>query len=144
MQIKTKIVSGHTADSKPVKQEVNGTVILPPLVFPGCTIIQCMHARSPLLKYIRFFPYVTRVKCLWNWPQVSMEKNIFSLSLTIGLTIKSFCSLVLYSRVEPGTHPDRCSNTELVCFRLRLWNHLASVAREKLAKANTLAYFAFP
>ncbi len=35
MQIKTKIVSCHTADSKPVKPEVNGTVILPPLVFPG-------------------------------------------------------------------------------------------------------------
>ena len=35
MQIKTKIVSSHTADSKPFKQEVNGTVILlPPLVFP--------------------------------------------------------------------------------------------------------------
>ena len=26
LQIKTKIVSSHTADSKPVKQEVNGTV----------------------------------------------------------------------------------------------------------------------
>ncbi len=35
MQIKTNIVSCHTADSKPVKQEVNSTVILPPLVFPG-------------------------------------------------------------------------------------------------------------
>jgi hypothetical protein len=35
LQIRTKIVSCHTADSKPVKQEVNGTVILPPLVFPG-------------------------------------------------------------------------------------------------------------
>ncbi len=34
LQIKTKIVSCHTADSKPVKQEVNGTVILPPVVFP--------------------------------------------------------------------------------------------------------------
>jgi len=33
--MKTKIVSSHTADSKPVKQEVNGTVILPPLAFPG-------------------------------------------------------------------------------------------------------------
>ncbi len=33
--MKTKIVSSHTADSKPVKQEVNGTVILPPLVFPA-------------------------------------------------------------------------------------------------------------
>ncbi len=34
MQIKTIIVSCHTADSKPVKQEVDGTVIIPPLVFP--------------------------------------------------------------------------------------------------------------
>ncbi len=38
LQIKTKIVSCHTADSKQVKQEVNGTVILPPLVFPGISI----------------------------------------------------------------------------------------------------------
>ncbi len=35
LKIKTKIVSCHTADSKPVRQEVNGTVILPPLVFPA-------------------------------------------------------------------------------------------------------------
>jgi len=35
LQIKTKIVSCHTADPKPVKQEVSGTVILPPLEFPG-------------------------------------------------------------------------------------------------------------
>ena len=41
LQIKTKIVSCHAADSKPVKQEVNGTVILPPLVFPVLTIIKC-------------------------------------------------------------------------------------------------------
>ncbi|MFN9944211.1 MAG: hypothetical protein ACK56I_32550, partial [bacterium] len=34
-QIKTKIVSCHTADSKPVNLEVIGTVILPPLVFCG-------------------------------------------------------------------------------------------------------------
>jgi hypothetical protein len=33
--IKTKIVSSHIAKSKPVKQEVNGAVILPPLVFAG-------------------------------------------------------------------------------------------------------------
>ncbi len=32
MQIKTKIVSCHTADSKPVKPEVNSTVILPLLM----------------------------------------------------------------------------------------------------------------
>jgi hypothetical protein len=33
LQIKTKIVSCHTADSKLVKKEVSGTVILPALVF---------------------------------------------------------------------------------------------------------------
>jgi hypothetical protein len=37
LQIKTKIASCRTANSKPVKQEVNGTMILPPLVFPGST-----------------------------------------------------------------------------------------------------------
>ncbi len=35
LQIKTKIVTCHIADSKPVKQEVNSTIIPPPLVFPG-------------------------------------------------------------------------------------------------------------
>jgi hypothetical protein len=34
LQIKTKILCCHTADYKPVKQEVNSTVILHPLVFP--------------------------------------------------------------------------------------------------------------
>ncbi len=52
MQIKTKIVNCHTADSKPVKQEVKGTVILPPLVFPGQRLspevrIQGRAARVP-------------------------------------------------------------------------------------------------
>jgi hypothetical protein len=42
MQIKTKIVSCHTADSRPVKQEVNSTVILTPLVFPDLSI--CLSA----------------------------------------------------------------------------------------------------
>ncbi len=39
MKIKTKIISCDTADSKPVKQEVNGTVILPPLVFPALMVV---------------------------------------------------------------------------------------------------------
>jgi hypothetical protein len=38
LQIKTKIVSFDAAESKPVKQEVNGTTILPPLAFPVITI----------------------------------------------------------------------------------------------------------
>jgi hypothetical protein len=35
LQINTKNFRCHTAYSKPVKQEVNSTVILTPLVFPG-------------------------------------------------------------------------------------------------------------
>jgi hypothetical protein len=42
LQIKTKIVRCHTAYFKPVKQEVNGTVILPALVFPGEYVLECL------------------------------------------------------------------------------------------------------
>jgi len=35
LQRKTILANCHTADSKPVKGEVNGTVIHPPLVFPA-------------------------------------------------------------------------------------------------------------
>jgi len=48
LQIKTKIVSSHTADSKPVKQEVNSTVILPPLVFPGYDIDGVLYCNCDL------------------------------------------------------------------------------------------------
>jgi hypothetical protein len=48
LQIKTKIVSSHTADSKPVKQEVNGTVILPPLVFPDSSVTLTVLPRAKL------------------------------------------------------------------------------------------------
>ncbi len=41
LQIKTKIVCSHTTDSKPVKQEFNGTVILTHLVFPG--LCMCVY-----------------------------------------------------------------------------------------------------
>jgi hypothetical protein len=44
----TKIASSHTADSKPVKQEVNSTVILPPLVFPG--LVHATRGRSNLVR----------------------------------------------------------------------------------------------
>ncbi len=47
LQIKTKIVSSHTTDSKPDKQEVNGTVILPPLVFPVYLVnVSCNDAQG--------------------------------------------------------------------------------------------------
>jgi hypothetical protein len=35
---KTQFIPSHTANSKPVKQEVNGTGILPTLVFPALTL----------------------------------------------------------------------------------------------------------
>jgi hypothetical protein len=50
LQIKTKIVTCHTADSKPVKQEVNCTVILPPLVFPALAFTDCLHWQHLLAK----------------------------------------------------------------------------------------------
>jgi hypothetical protein len=42
LQIKTKIVSSHTTVSKPVKQGINGTAVLPPLVFPGHGILNTL------------------------------------------------------------------------------------------------------
>jgi hypothetical protein len=52
LQIKTKIVSCHTAESKPVRQEVNGTVILPPLVFPDLKLKLGQREKSLKLKSI--------------------------------------------------------------------------------------------
>jgi hypothetical protein len=59
--MKTKIVSCNTADSKPVKQAVNSTVILPPLVFLALTLgvpvkwfttaEQCDYNISPALPF---------------------------------------------------------------------------------------------
>jgi hypothetical protein len=53
LQIKTKSISCHTADSKPVKQEVNGTVILLPLVFPALGYcLKCGINREGILEKI--------------------------------------------------------------------------------------------
>jgi hypothetical protein len=49
LQIKTKIASCHADDSKPVKQEVNSTVILLPLVFPGCLFANLSIGESEFL-----------------------------------------------------------------------------------------------
>jgi hypothetical protein len=45
----------HTADSKPVKQEVSGTLILPPLVFPGLTHKSIWLERPVCVKYFNLF-----------------------------------------------------------------------------------------
>jgi hypothetical protein len=46
LQVKTKFVSSHIDDSKPVRQEVNGTVILPPLIFHGYAIYAIFVLRT--------------------------------------------------------------------------------------------------
>ncbi len=53
MHIKTKMVSCHTADTKPVKHEVNGTMILPPLVFPGFEYFAQMDGQVEYLESLR-------------------------------------------------------------------------------------------
>ncbi len=53
LQIKTKIVSYHTADPEPVKQEVDSTVILPPFVFPAQTILQIKQKLSVIIQLIQ-------------------------------------------------------------------------------------------
>jgi len=70
-KIKTKIVSSHTVDSKPVKQEVNGTVILPPLVFPGlglhCTLVPYrLSRRYPPLDKSMERTYLMDTSSTWN------------------------------------------------------------------------------
>ncbi len=66
MQTKTKIVSSHTADSKPVKQkqEVNGTVILLPLVFPANATAQHLQGMPE-----------PRVENSEQWPVLSTCDN---------------------------------------------------------------------
>jgi hypothetical protein len=46
-----KIVSCHTADSKPVKQEVDGTVILPPFSIPCLTHHYVCFAHSVFILF---------------------------------------------------------------------------------------------
>ncbi len=51
LQIKTKIFSCRTADSKPVKQEVNSTVIFLPLVFLGLFLLNpCRQGQELILE----------------------------------------------------------------------------------------------
>jgi len=59
--MKTKIVSCHTVDSKPVKQEVSGTVMLPPLVFPVESVDSAeTNVRKPFCKIFNSSFYVPR------------------------------------------------------------------------------------
>ena len=69
MQIKSKIVSCHIADFNPVKQEVSGILILPPLVFPAYS-----QQRSP--KSFVFFIRTRRVMMgMLFWLKVNWNKK---------------------------------------------------------------------
>ncbi len=76
--MKTKIVSCHTADSKPVKQEVNSTVILPPLVFPALSL-----------------PALPEVLTLWNATQIEPSQGRLTEGEGTGL-LTSFTLTFLY------------------------------------------------
>ncbi len=49
LQIKTKYISCHTADSKPIKQEVNSTVILPLFSIPCPNLLGSIHSAHSLI-----------------------------------------------------------------------------------------------
>jgi hypothetical protein len=85
LQIKTKIVSCHTADSTPVNQEVNCTVILPPLVFPGSGIAPSRVENSVhVLRYSQNFFSVAHNVLKTNIAEI-IEKgnNTENLGLTL-------------------------------------------------------------
>jgi hypothetical protein len=58
LQIKTKTVNCHTTNSKPVKLEVNDTVILSPLVFPGWAHKMFLKL-PPGVNVIKLFSFIT-------------------------------------------------------------------------------------
>jgi hypothetical protein len=96
LQIKTKIISFRTSDSKPVKREINSTVILPPLVFPALP-------RPPL-------PFISPSdRGIWNqtlnliilsqWKRISSKQSARLQHLS-QLKASTFFSLQKYSCKE--------------------------------------------
>ena len=122
LQIKTKIVICHTADSKPVKQEVNGTVILPPLVFPGSTNVS--HR-------IHFY----------TWYTTADENNSGTKLISIFITNmcihrQSICSAGMkeMSR-ECREHPELADSILVVClWEQGAWHSYNGTARFKKCK----------
>jgi len=83
LQIKTKIVSCHTAVSKPVKQEVNGTLIPPPSVFSGFTLkdstnLQKPESDEPVAQYV----YLCISNRYENWLMTLTTEEIIDEALT--------------------------------------------------------------
>jgi hypothetical protein len=96
--MKTKIVSCNTADSKPVKQEVNGTVTFPPLEFPGqsysgtCLKFCRMRLETSNKHYIKLKKSVTLL--VWPKGDGATTLSIMTLSITtLSLTTLSITTL---------------------------------------------------
>jgi hypothetical protein len=87
MQTKTKIVSCHTDDSKPVKQEVNCTVRLPPLVFPAHNITYT-HTHKPINIYIIDGPTFNTVMLTFILMSVNMLcSSLLNAAIVIVITL---------------------------------------------------------
>jgi len=106
LQIKTNIVSYHTANSKPVKLEVNGTVILTPLVLLGHRYRNCLIrfliykivmsmflSTSTSLAISKFVATILR-KAIFLILNILMEQHLFTFSLIIGGTTEKVLQLI--------------------------------------------------
>jgi hypothetical protein len=83
--MKTKFVSCHTADSQPVQQEVSGTVILPPLVFPAVNV-----SYAPVAYYDT--ATIRALKCFFV--QVPGSGTMFIVQVPGACTIKHFAAVI--------------------------------------------------
>jgi hypothetical protein len=84
--LQIKNVSSHTADSKPVKQEVNGTVILPPLVF----LVLAYSASSSWMRKKGFVTLTTGDKIMklsFTFPSSFWQNSPGSFSLATHLDL---------------------------------------------------------
>jgi hypothetical protein len=73
LQIKTKIVNCYTANSKPVKQEVNSSLILPPLEFPDSLLRQNASYSAKIFYNIgpwKSSPWGRQIVALGPWVKV--------------------------------------------------------------------------
>jgi hypothetical protein len=77
LQIKTKIVSCHTAYSKTVKQEVNSTVILPPLVFPA------FGFTAPVLGWGRFETFEFGCTVAFHDPGMGVRSYVITMFIFV-------------------------------------------------------------
>ncbi len=122
LQINKKIVSCHTADSKPIKQEVSSTVILPPLVFLGLslslshTLSVFLHLTVFLSDYLFFsFCHKLNILCLSHLSHsinVLLVHFLFLL-LFLFLSIRQSVSVSL-------THKHTHSQTNILSFCISL------------------------